>query len=223
MISESWYYKKDLLKHIQLLKLYNTEIHFANEDEVTRIEIEKIIFYSAFIIRKLIDCKLKLSNTAEKYSLKVTSYKSLKKHDEWHNWIKDDSHDWESEKKTTIQGKNLCNSLIHSLFFSLVFDEEGCECIGFLVSSDYDDNNDELLYKVDLSEWIKYMNFIANDNVVNIKSDLKIIKDKDGYEKKKWTHLKYRHDDPEWEEKLMELSSEFEVLHSSTSTNPPAE
>ncbi len=57
MILESYPWKEDLLKMAKLIDRYNTPSHFRWNSEKTYYNLEKTIFTSAFIIRKLIDCK----------------------------------------------------------------------------------------------------------------------------------------------------------------------
>ena len=73
MIFESFPWKQDLRRRKNLIIKYNTAEHFEKNDDTTYTVIEKAIFYSAFIIRKLIDCGGKLSDESENYSLKVCS------------------------------------------------------------------------------------------------------------------------------------------------------
>ena len=109
MIFESFPWKQDLRRRKNLIIKYNTAEHFEKNDDTTYTVIEKAIFYSAFIIRKLIDCGGKLSDESENYSLKVCSVQPLKPVDRLHRWPEEDSHDWENEKEVVVTGKNVCN------------------------------------------------------------------------------------------------------------------
>lgn len=73
MIFESFPWKQDLRRRKNLIIKYNTAEHFEKNDDTTYTVIEKAIFYSAFIIRKLIDCGGKLSDESENYRLKTVS------------------------------------------------------------------------------------------------------------------------------------------------------
>ena len=125
--------------------------------------MEKAAFYSAFIIRKLIDCRGKLSDDADRYALPVEKYAPQKEVNEFHRWPDEDTHDWDHPNRETAQGKEVCNWLIHSYMFSFIFNEEGT-VEGFFVASDYDRNKS--LYHVRISDWLEYMTFIANDYVI---------------------------------------------------------
>ncbi len=55
MIHESYPWKQDLLRRKRLIQKYNNAKMFEQEDSDTAyMIIEKAIFYSAFVIRKLI-------------------------------------------------------------------------------------------------------------------------------------------------------------------------
>lgn len=41
-----------------------------------------------------------------------------------HRWPEEDSHDWDNEKKVVVTGKSVCNWLIHSYMFFVVFNED---------------------------------------------------------------------------------------------------
>ncbi len=117
MIFESYPWKQDLIRRRYLIKKYNTKEQLdTNYDRATTI-IEKAVFYSAFIIRKLIDCILKVSDEVDNYTLKVHAVKPLKSMGLLDRWPDENSHDWENEKQQTVLGKNVCNWLIHSYVF----------------------------------------------------------------------------------------------------------
>ncbi len=65
MVYESYPWKQDLLRRKRLILNYNTAEHFAKNEDSTYTVLEKAVFYSAFIIRKLIDCRGKLSDDAD--------------------------------------------------------------------------------------------------------------------------------------------------------------
>lgn len=165
MIFESYPWKQDLRRCRNLIVKYNTAEHFEKDDEATYTVIEKAIFYSAFIIRKLIDCGGKLSDEAENYSLRVFSIQPLKPVDLLHRWPEEDSHDWENEKEVTVAGKNVCNWLIHSYIFFVVHNEDRV-VDSFSVASDFDKN--KILYRIPLNAWIAYVDYIVSDDTVSI-------------------------------------------------------
>lgn len=167
MIYESYPWKQDLQRRKRLILKYNTAERFAQNDDSTYTIIEKGIFYSAFIIRKLLDCDGKLSDEADRYVIKAKSIKPLIHIDSLHRWPEEDSHDWDHEKSVTVSGKDVCNWLIHSYLFFTEF-EKGGAIINFCVSSDYDRN--KTLYKISLQSWLEYIDYIATDDIVGLSS-----------------------------------------------------
>lgn len=167
MIFESYPWKKDLLRRKNQIIRYNSKEQFKKNDKVAYTAIEKGIFYSAFVIRKLVDCKVKLSNDADKYQMQVKVVKSLKKFNILHRWPDENSHDWKNGITKTVQGKDICNWLIHSYIFNIIEnDKSNFPVDSFMVSSDYDKN--KFLYIVTLNDWLKYIDFIANDSIVEM-------------------------------------------------------
>ena len=165
MIYESYPWKKDLQRQKKFLMKYKKPLHFVKNHDVGYMHLEKAIFFSAFIIRKLIDCGGKLSEEAEKYTLSIYGIEPLKPVDQLSRWPEDGSHDWDNEKKISISGKVICNSLIHSFLFFITHDEN--EFIDdFYVSSDFDRN--KVLYRVPLDEWLKYIDYIVADDVIDM-------------------------------------------------------
>lgn len=167
MVYESYTWKQDLLRRKRLILKHNTAEHFDRDFDSTYAVFEKSVFYSAFIIRKLIDCVGKLSNEATQYVFKARSIKPLAHIDLMHRWPEEGSHDWEHEKIVTVSGKDVCNWLIHSYIFFPEFVEGGA-IINFCVSSDYDKNR--ALYKISLDDWLAYIEFIATDYIIRASS-----------------------------------------------------
>lgn len=169
MIFESGPWKNDLSCYRNKIVKYQASSYFQNDDdEIAYTELEKSIFYSAFVIRKLVECKTKLSDDADHYALKVEVFDSKKHFDNMHHSTSDDSHNWESSKKQTKQGKDICNWLIHSLIFELVYNEDQ-SVEGFCVSSDFD--SDKCLYYVMLKDWLNYIEFISSDDIAELSAE----------------------------------------------------
>lgn len=162
MIYESYPWKQDLMRRKRLIKKYNRAELLADDDRAYTV-IEKAVFYSAFIIRKLIDCKGKVSDEVDKYSFQLKGVRPLKKIDLMHRWPDEDTHDWEHEITYTKFGTDICNWLIHSYIFFFSYDENGV-IDSFYVSSDYDRN--KMLYRIELKDWLAYMDFVSSDYVV---------------------------------------------------------
>jgi hypothetical protein len=165
VIYESYPWKQDLLRRKRLLFKYNSTDSLEKNFDAAYTVIEKSIFYSAFIIRKLIDCGGKISDEADQYTLRVEQIRPNTPINKMQRWLDEDSHDWENTEYVMVRGRDICNWLIHSYIFCLEF-EENRIVASFYLSSDYDRN--KVLYKVSLEDWVSYMNFIATDDVVEI-------------------------------------------------------
>ena len=167
MVHESYPWKQDLLRRKNLLLKYNSTYLLEKNFETSCTVIEKSIFYSAFIIRKLIDCKGKLSDEADSYSIKIKAVKPNKQIDIMHRWPEEDNYEWDKEENVLVKGRDICNWLIHSYVFFFEFDESSI-IKSFRVSSDYDKN--KLLYEITLQDWIMYIDFIYTDDIVLLSS-----------------------------------------------------
>ena len=164
MIHESYPWKQDLLRRKRLILKYNCA-NLLSEDSAYTV-IERAVFYSAFIIRKLIDCRVKVSDEVDAYKFTLKGFRPLRNVDVMHRWPDENSHDWEHEAMTcTKSGKEICNWLIHSHIFFLGFDEDE-KIDSFFVSSDYDRN--KMLYRIELKDWIAYMEFVGSDSIVDL-------------------------------------------------------
>ncbi len=162
MIHESYPWKQDLLRRKRLILRYNCANLFSEGSAYT--VIEKAVFYSAFIIRKLIECRVKVSDEVDAYKFTLKGFRPRKNVDVMHRWPDENTHDWNHEMTTyTKSGREVCNWLIHSCIFFFGFDEDG-KVDSFFVSSDLDRN--KVLYRIDLKDWIAYMEFVGSDSVV---------------------------------------------------------
>ena len=165
MVYESYPWKQDLLRRKRLFLKYNTVEQFERNEEASYTVLEKAVFYSAFIIRKLIDCRGKLSDEADQYTICSKAYSPLKEVNTVNRWPDENTHDWDNYQKKNVKGKDICNWLIHSYMFFFSYSEEGL-VDGFLVTSDYDRN--KFLYHIDIADWLDYISYIANDSIVSM-------------------------------------------------------
>ena len=166
MVFESFPWKQDLLKNKEIILQYNTEQELNKDDtEDAETLLQKAIFYSAFIIRKLIDCHVKTSDDVDNYKLKVARYNALKHFVPTDHWPDEKSHDWEHPISEQHDGRNVCNWLIHSFFFMFRCNDSASVFDGFYVASDYDKDNQ--LYCVQMSDWLDYIDFVANDDIIS--------------------------------------------------------
>ena len=96
MISESSPWKCDLLRMKQEIIQYNNSKYFNDDSSDAITIIEQAIFYSAFVIRKLIDCKTKVSDKVDKYTFKLKSIPPKNKI----NFLSDitNSYNWDNSR-----------------------------------------------------------------------------------------------------------------------------
>ena len=86
MIYESYPWKQDLRRWKNLLLRYNQPEQFDQNYDRTCTVIEKAILYSAFIIRKLIDCD-RLSTEADEWAVQAKKYAAVKEFNRIHHSI----------------------------------------------------------------------------------------------------------------------------------------
>lgn len=163
MIYESWPWKQELYKYRKLLDKCSRQKRIT---EKAYTQIEKSIFFSAFIIRKLIDCATKVSDEVDKYSFHLKAVKPLRNIDRMHRWAEFNDYDWDNHYSLTALGKDICNWLIHSYVFFIEHDEQNKRY--FCVCSDFDRN--KFLYKVDIDDWLQYIDYVITDSISELHS-----------------------------------------------------
>lgn len=154
MIYESEPWRARLRKIEKNLKKYNTAKKFRKDDSGTYSTIEQDIFLSAFIIRKLIDCKSKVKDSVRDFEFEVKKYTPIQDINFFHRWPQDGCYDFTNFEKISINERTVCNFLIHSYVFWME-QEEGEPITGFVVSTDRYRN--KLAYYI---SWKEYMEFI---------------------------------------------------------------
>lgn len=165
MIFESYPWKQDLHKFSKDIKKYNCAELLERDDERAYTAIEKAVFYSAFVIRKLIDCKEKVSDDIDSYKITVRGVVPTK-HINFKNRIpSEETYDWNKISTYTKSGKQICNWLIHSYVFIFCCKDDNTYG-SFFVSSDMD--KDKCLYEVQLDDWVNFMDFVYSDDIVEM-------------------------------------------------------
>ncbi|HAN20669.1 MAG: hypothetical protein A2Y15_04485 [Clostridiales bacterium GWF2_36_10] len=179
MVLESWEWKNELREKKRQLLRYSKKESLNGNFINTYFKLERALFYSAFIVRLLVESK-KLSDNADNYNINVSSNLPIKNIDRLHRWMDEDAYNWENTKNEAILGKQMCNYLIHSYVFNFSYGDND-SVVGFNVASDYIRN--DILYSVSIYEWIKYLDFIISDNIVSMtmeykeeQSDYKVVK-----------------------------------------------
>ncbi len=159
MIDESYYWKTDLLKQGLALKRRIAQKRW-NDTSLARCEQSVMIgFYS---VRKLIDSR-KLTNKIADRHFQLRSYPPSGKTITWLNNHKiDELYHMDRPKPKTITLRSLCNQLIHSYVFSLVFEEEG-HFGAILVASEYE--RSKALIEIPASTIIEVFEAVGNDDV----------------------------------------------------------
>jgi len=112
------------LQRKRLILKYNHSELLSEENDRAYTVIEKAIFYSAFIIRKLIDCKGKVSDEVDAYKFRIKGIRPIKEINLLNRWPDEDNYDWKHETVYTKSGTELCNWLIHSYCFFFAYNED---------------------------------------------------------------------------------------------------
>lgn len=172
MIYESYPWKQDLLRRKRLILKYNRAGLLNEDSDQAYTVIEKAVFYSAFIIRKLIDCKCKVSDEVDSFKFTLSGISPKKEIDMLHRWPDEGRYNWDHERSYTKSGNEICNWLIHSYIFFFGYDKSG-KIDSFYVSSERDKN--KLLYRIELKDWLSYMEFVSSDEIgsLHMKVDAK--------------------------------------------------
>ena len=78
------------------------------------------------------------------------------------DWADYEDYDWDHQLLMTASGKDICNWLIHSYIFFFARDVDSKDRF-FYVCSDFDRN--KFLYKVDIVDWLGYIDYVASDSI----------------------------------------------------------
>ena len=161
MIYNSYIWKEDLRKKERKIESLCDQPIMENEDSLDIFEKE--VFLSAFIIRKLIDSKSKVSDTIDNYCLRIDKLSAKKDGISLISSHKVNKYyDLLNSSEQNVSLNCICNQLIHSYVFELVFSDKGF-IEGFFVSSDRE--KDQQLFYVDIKKWLRAINYVANDEV----------------------------------------------------------
>lgn len=164
LIYDSQKWKRELIRQKHFLNLYSKLRWTARRFNKYAHKIDLSFLVSAIIIRKLIESD-KLSDDADNYKINVATYTPRKHIDKLHKWVEDGDYEWGDCQNSSVPAKTICNSLIHSYAYCPKFSEQ-YKLIGFFVASDFDRN--KLIYEIELSRWIEYINFISSDSVCEL-------------------------------------------------------
>jgi hypothetical protein len=156
MIWESKPWKDELLATARFLKRGHLKRRSARRD----FEIERAVFTSAYVMRKLWQSG-KLSTTWKKRSSKCIFFKTNGELVDQLNWHRiDEFYDLERPKNVSLSALELCNRLIHSFVF--VPDEGPRRSIaGFFLASDQSRHHG--LWYLELSELLALLTETGRD------------------------------------------------------------
>lgn len=196
MIWESYHWKEPLLKERKYLSQFRAS---PNTKESTFAGIEKRIFISFYAIRKLIEAdKLTTSHLSLKWEIAKYPNKELVDIMNWHKI--DQKYDLSKETYENRDLRWICNQIIHSFVFILVFRDSGA-FDGTFVSSDR--NKNKCVYFFSRKLILTLLDLVGNDYPAASRR----IRGEDG----QWITENYAPPDRELEPLLKTLVEEFEA------------
>jgi len=157
MISESSYWKDDLLKQAKFLR---KKIAQKRWPESTLVRIEQSIMIGFYTIRKLIEAK-KISDSNIKRKFQIKFYSWSGKLATWINLYRVEIlYDFSKSAPVEKDMIFICNQFIHSYIFMTSFNRAG-KLTGILFNSDKERN--KALYYVKIKQIINVFEVIGND------------------------------------------------------------
>jgi hypothetical protein len=159
MIRESYPWKRDLLRDADIIERWAAK---KTDSEYRSMLLEKKVFLSAFVIRKLIE-DYKITDRITESSILCRVYPSRGTEVNFKSRHDIDKHyDLSSVQRANINIRSFANQIIHNFVFMFEFPEERFSPIpGFVVASDL--GKDRQLYGVTLSAYLSAMRSVGND------------------------------------------------------------
>ncbi|MEK7995804.1 MAG: hypothetical protein AAB403_18555 [Planctomycetota bacterium] len=169
MISESWYWRTDLMKFASSLRKRANQKRWTDP---SLCRCEQLIMVGFFYVRKLIDSR-KLSRDFADRQIKLTAYPSTGKHVHLMNVHHDldEFFDMGTHQQKTAKIEQIANQVIHSYIFYLVTEESG-PLQGIIVASDV--VRDRELLEFSLSDVIKIFELAGkgeDDKAITLRYD----------------------------------------------------
>jgi hypothetical protein len=160
MIHESYPWKDDLLENANEIERACAN-HTGSEDRY--LILEKMVFISAFIMRKLLDSN-KLSSIFETVTVTCTEhiFKSEKVDNkrEYQDFVSDELYDFDNPTEEQVKLRKILGIIIHSNIFSIAAGED--EAIeGFFVNSEV--SRQEGLWLIGFPPFISLMRRVGED------------------------------------------------------------
>jgi hypothetical protein len=158
MVSESWCWKEPLLETAELLKTLKS---FTELNDEQLVQLEKDIFVGFFSIRKLFETETKVADATKKVKMKLSWHPAVGEKATWRNNHKlDELYDFSKENTEIRDARFVCNKIIHSYIFNLLFNEIGSiEAILFTSDSD----KDKRLYSLNINDIVELFELVGND------------------------------------------------------------
>jgi hypothetical protein len=145
MISESYYWKDDLLRQAEILRVIRRKRRLG---ERSLAKVERSLLLGFYSIRKLTEAD-KLSYATIDQKLAITSYSWLGKNITKMNLHRiDELYDLENGRSMELPLRVICNQLIHSYVFSFLFDASR-RLDGIFVTSEQNRRKNLLLLPLD--------------------------------------------------------------------------
>lgn len=160
MISESYYWKQDLLKDADIIDRWSQK----KLTERSRFLLEKKLFFAGYSIRKLIEAR-KIDKGFHKISIEKFP-KTEGRGVDLLNWHRIDKlYALEKASKETQDIEFFCNLIIHSFIFILAMNE--CECpSSFFVTSW---KRKENLYRIEIDVFTQLMKRVGEFDIISLR------------------------------------------------------
>ncbi len=169
------YWKKELKHNIKILKF---GIKLSGKfTQYAEHQINKSILYSAIIIRKMFEdekgAETYISKKKSipmpplkllKYKVKVTAYPFSGNKDFIINRVIPNNYNHENAIEEQIELNKLCNQIIHSYLWSVVYERETFKICEVLFASDK--AKSDVLYSLNLKEFIKAVEFCVENGTI---------------------------------------------------------
>lgn len=174
---ESFYWKKNLLKHAKSLRPVKKP---PNWSEKQMVNFEKNIIISFFLIRMLFDNN-KISQKSRTYKAKVFRYKPTgKKITKRNHFCIDEIYNLKKEHQVQKGFIFIANQLIHSCTIFAYRNTTNRNWEGIYACSDFE--RDKTIYRITVDEIIKIFELVGNDYPTEIRMTWN--KEKDDYDVK---------------------------------------
>lgn len=159
MISESSYWKFDLLKQAEALRKRMRQKRWP---DASSARCEQSIMLGFYSIRKLTESG-KLTDEIANMNIHLRYYSAKGKLIHWMNSHKlEDLYDWDASQERCVSLPFLCNQIIHSYVFYLSVGEDG-GLRGILVTSDRQRSTE--LLEISIEEIIAVFRCVGSDEV----------------------------------------------------------